>query len=201
MAREQRQSDWDPADVGGWERHLRQPANACDASQCQSSRIIPTATRTARGWIAFVGSERGRRWNAEQIIRSKKLVQPSKIFFPPLQCLRDASAIELVCQFETGSYVGTKFRLGVSDPRTEATLDLRPLNHAEVLDCWRMRIAPRWITTTGIPSCNVDDVFNCKTQSIQRSGSSGGHIKSRHESIALSNSNRGSIHAERSRIY
>jgi len=41
--------------------------------------------------------------------------------------------IELARQFETASYVGSKFRLGVGNPCAEATVDLRPLNHAEGL--------------------------------------------------------------------
>ena len=36
-----------------------------------------------------------------------------------------------VYQLKTGSYFGPKFRPGVSDPRAQATLDLRPLDHAE----------------------------------------------------------------------
>ena len=41
------------------------------------------------------------------------------------------SAVDFVHQLKTGSYFGPKFRLGVSDPRAQATLDLRPLNDAE----------------------------------------------------------------------
>jgi len=57
----------------------------------------------------------------------------------------DTAAIELVRQFETGSYVWAKFRLGVSDPRTEATLYLAPLNQAEGLGpC--LQTAPSFIS-------------------------------------------------------
>ena len=61
-------------------------------------------------------------------------MQTLKILFASLQCLRDASPIEFVYQLKTRSYLRTKFRLGVSDPRAKATLDLRPLDHAEGVD-------------------------------------------------------------------
>jgi len=69
--------------------------------------------------------------DAQQIVWLEKLVQTSKILFASSHCLREASAVEFVYQLKTGSYFGPKFRLGVSDPRAQATLDLRPLNDAE----------------------------------------------------------------------
>jgi hypothetical protein len=45
--------------------------------------------------------------------------------------MRNAPAIESLYQLETPSDVGPKFRLGLGDLRTEATVDLRPLNDAE----------------------------------------------------------------------
>ena len=54
-----------------------------------------------------------------------------------------------------------------------------------------MRIAPRRITATGLPTCNVDYVFNSEAQSVELTCSSGRQIERRHEGIALSDSDRG----------
>src|SRR5215470_19168072 len=78
-----------------------------------------------------MGSESGCCWDTQQIARSEKLVQTPKILFALLYRPRDASAIKLLHQLKTGSYLGTKLRLGLSDPRAKATLDLCPLDHAK----------------------------------------------------------------------
>src|SRR6476660_2152029 len=69
--------------------------------------------------------------DTQQIVRSEKLVQHPKILFALLYRLGDASAVKLLHQLKTGSYLGTKLRPGVSDPRAQATLDLCPLDHAK----------------------------------------------------------------------
>jgi hypothetical protein len=61
-------------------------------------------------------------------------MQTLKKLFASLQCLREATPIELLHQLETRSDLKTKLRLGVSDPRAETTLDLRPLDHAKAID-------------------------------------------------------------------
>ena len=61
----------------------------------QCARIIAASTRTASGWIALARRKRRCCWDAQQIVRSEKLVQTSKILFASLQCLRDASPVEL----------------------------------------------------------------------------------------------------------
>src|SRR5262249_166505 len=136
---------WYVAGVGQWKRHLRQPANACDTRECQGPRIIVAAARTTHGWIVFARSERGCRWHAQQIVRSEKVVQLSQILVAAFQRFGDAPVIELVHQFKTRSYVGAKFRLGVSRPHAQATLDLRPLDHAENLSP-PLKTAPSFIS-------------------------------------------------------
>src|SRR5262249_23935697 len=131
MLREERQSDWNAAHIGARERQLRQTANACDARERQRARIIAAATGATLGWIPLARCERRRCWDTQQVVRSQNFLQMLKILFALLQGLRDPAAIELVRQFETRSYVGAKFRLSLSDPRPEGTVDLRPLNHAE----------------------------------------------------------------------
>jgi len=44
-------------------------------------------------------------------------MQTLKKLFASLQCLREATPIELLHQLETRSDLKTKLRLGVSDPR------------------------------------------------------------------------------------
>src|SRR4051794_2285753 len=76
-------------------------------------------------------SKRGRCWDAQQIVRCQKFVQTSKILLASVQCVRDHAAIQLLCQFEAGSDVVTKFRMSVGDPCAEATIYLCPLNGTE----------------------------------------------------------------------
>src|ERR1700751_1648031 len=87
--------------------------------------------------MALKRSDRGCCWNAQQILESEKVVQTSKILFAYLDCLSDASVVELIYQLKTGGDFGTKFRLRVSDPCAQATFDLRPLYHTEYFDPFR----------------------------------------------------------------
>ncbi len=56
-------------------------------------------------------------------------------------------------------------------------------------------ITPHGITATGLPTYNVDYVFNGEAQSVELTCSSGRQIERRHEGIALSDSDRGVFHS------
>src|SRR5439155_11831060 len=61
--------------------------------------------------------------------------------------------------------------------------------------CCGMRITPRGITATGLPADYIDYVFHSETQSVELTCSIGRQVERRHESIALSHSDRGVSHS------
>jgi hypothetical protein len=61
--------------------------------------------------------------------------------------------------------------------------------------CWGMRIAPRGITATGLPASYIDYVFHSEAQSVDVTFSDGRQIERCHESVALSDSDRGVFHS------
>ena len=86
------------------------------------------------GWVDHPCEERARVLLGCTVDRALRESRANfEILFASLDCLRDASVIELVHQLKTRGYFGAKFWLRIIHPRSQRILDLRPLNRAEAV--------------------------------------------------------------------